>query len=244
MKNFENQLSETIYTQASSSYLTSNDGDILIPFTRSELVYFKDGATLAEKLVNVPTDADIRTLNFRLEEMENTIKRFRFDIGSTDNYYRLKEINNQADALYRQLNDIRVQIDRFNEVDGLISSADNRITTLETNFTNLHDNVNRVITNFDSTLTRINDEIDRIKDQLVTPPLVKPVTVQTDDFGSLLAIADMYEEMCTVVPTMSTGEVKQSIVDTYRKLYKAELKSLDDMPDHIKDYIIAELITL
>lgn len=233
------------YNQATSSYLTDGDDVVIIPFTRSEMVYFNDGYTLAEKVINIPTHADIDTINSRMNEIEQTITRFRFDIGSTDNYYRLKEINNQASELINQLIEIRSQINRFNEVDATVTGLDGRIKLLDGKVAGLQESVNTLTNNFNANMTRLNEEIRYIKEQLVVPPLPSPVTVQQiEDFSSLLAMADMYEEMCAAVPTMSSGDVKQSIVDAYRKLYKAELKSLEEMPDHIKDYIIAELITL
>lgn len=239
-------MAEQIKISAKSSYLKDRTGNIILPYTKTAFVFTDDNRNLSDVLTDIVTKNQYSELTTKLNDIMSEVDSFRYDIGSTSNYYLLKEENNKATGYINSLTKLRNELDVLDRIDNEIKSVNYNISQLSDKV-EVHD---MFISNQESVNTSINEKIDTINDKLniLEQNTLHSIDLENDNKEiintvlnveqnidlselSLKCIIELYELTNTDVAT-------PSIVEAYRYFYnKGEIK-IKDMPIPIQDIIL------
>lgn len=233
-----------------SCYLKDRSDNILLPKTDASLVTFTDGNTLEEKMNKVVDFNKLSELNDELKSIRENLTRLQYDIGTTANYYKLKEVNNNASELISQVNSIKNSIENFDNLELLVDGFNNRLKMVEERVNTNSVSLAEYIESATELLNNLMQRITTLEYNFEEFPNGKIVTVEKtvvqDESGllinSLLSTVDMYEVMCSTVNGFVNKEVPESIIDAYVSLYKLEIKKITDMPSNIQDLVSVKLL--
>lgn len=155
-------MAEQIKISAKSSYLKDRTGNIILPYTKTAFVFTDDNRNLSDVLTDIVTKNQYSELTTKLNDIMSEVDSFRYDIGSTSNYYLLKEENNKATGYINSLTKLRNELDVLDRIDNEIKSVNYNISQLSDKV-EVHD---MFISNQESVNTSINEKIDTINDKL------------------------------------------------------------------------------
>ena len=243
-------MANVVTIDGTSCYLKDRSGNILVPKTNSALVTFPDGDTLDEKIANIVDSNSLSELTTQIEDLRTQVNRLNFDIGTTNNYYRLRELNNDASKTRDDLISIKNDIANFNELLNRMTNLEGKVSALENQMTNLQQTVTNHNQTNESLVAELNEKVAELEKRIDDFPNGEIVNIEKievkDESGvlinSLLASTDMYEYMCATIDGFTNRPVKESIVNAYVDLYKLEVKRISDMPTHIQDLVTIRLM--
>ena len=236
--------------QGSSCYLKDRDNKILLPKTNSSLVVCNDGKTVEEKIEDIVDVVTLTQINAELTQIKEDITRLHYDIGTTSNYYKLKDINNKASQLIQQIEDIKSSIKNMENIEYTLNTIDSRFSNLQLQINNLYSDITTHSNNTEGLIQQLTTRLSELEKKFEEFPTGKIITVEKtvveDESGllvkSLLSITDMYEDMCDLINGYSNRTPKESVIDAYYQLYKMEIKQISDMPTQIQDSIAVKLL--
>lgn len=213
-----------------ATLLKTPEGEIKLPRTAAVLVQTSSGSNVETELAKLVSkdifNEELNSLIETFEEFSDTLKEFRYDIGTSANYTELALVNREASELYKDLKialeDMEVFIkweERWKEIQD----------TLEGDIDIIKTHINQI-------------EIDMMELTLRLKLLEEKESVITDvNLSSMLASVDVFEMM--INNNMVIDETKlDNITLIYTELLKMDVKGINEMPDIIKERIVKQLL--
>ena len=213
-----------------ATLLKTPEGEIKLPRTAAVLVQTSSGSNVETELAKLVSkdifNEELNSLIETFEEFSDTLKEFRYDIGTSANYTELALVNREASELYKDLKialeDMEVFIkweERWKEIQD----------TLEGDIDIIKTHINQI-------------EIDIMELTLRLKLLEEKESVITDvNLSSMLASVDVFEMM--INNNMVIDETKlDNITLIYTELLKMDVKGINEMPDIIKERIVKQLL--
>lgn len=213
-----------------ATLLKTPEGEIKLPRTAAVLVQTSSGSNVETELAKLVSkdifNEELNSLIETFEEFSDTLKEFRYDIGTSANYTELALVNREASELYKDLKialeDMEVFIkweERWKEIQD----------TLEGDIDIIKTHINQI-------------EIDMMELTIRLKLLEEKESVITDvNLSSMLASVDVFEMMLN--NNMVIDDTKlDNITLIYTELLKMEVKGINEMPDIIKERIVKQLL--
>ena len=213
-----------------ATLLKTPEGEIKLPRTAAVLVQTSSGSNVETELAKLVSkdifNEELNSLIETFEEFSDTLKEFRYDIGTSANYTELALVNREASELYKDLKialeDMEVFIkweERWKEIQD----------TLEGDIDIIKTHINQI-------------EIDMMELTIRLKLLEEKESVITDvNLSSMLASVDVFEMM--INNNMVIDETKlDNITLIYTELLKMDVKGINEMPDIIKERIVKQLL--
>ena len=213
-----------------ATLLKTPEGEIKLPRTAAVLVQTSSGSNVETELAKLVSkdifNEELNSLIETFEEFSDTLKEFRYDIGTSANYTELALVNREASELYKDLKialeDMEVFIkweERWKEIQD----------TLEGDIDIIKTHINQI-------------EIDIMELAIRLKLLEEKESVITDvNLSSMLASVDVFEMMLN--NNMVIDDTKlDNITLIYTELLKMEVKGINEMPDIIKERIVKQLL--
>ena len=213
-----------------ATLLKTPEGEIKLPRTAAVLVQTSSGSNVETELAKLVSkdifNEELNSLIETFEEFSDTLKEFRYDIGTSANYTELALVNREASELYKDLKIALEDMEVF--------------IKWEERWKEIQENLEGDI---DIIKTHINQiEIDMMELTLRLKLLEEKESVITDvNLSSMLASVDVFEMM--INNNMVIDETKlDNITLIYTELLKMEVKGINEMPDIIKERIVKQLL--
>lgn len=213
-----------------ATLLKTPEGEIKLPRTAAVLVQTSSGSNVETELAKLVSkdifNEELNSLIETFEEFSDTLKEFRYDIGTSANYTELALVNREASELYKDLKialeDMEVFIkweERWKEIQD----------TLEGDIDIIKTHINQI-------------ETDMMELTIRLKLLEEKEPVITDvNLSSMLASVDVFEMM--INNNMVIDETKlDNITLIYTELLKMDVKGINEMPDIIKERIVKQLL--
>ena len=213
-----------------ATLLKTPEGEIKLPRTAAVLVQTSSGSNVETELAKLVSkdifNEELNSLIETFEEFSDTLKEFRYDIGTSANYTELALVNREASELYKDLKialeDMEVFIkweERWKEIQD----------TLEGDIEIIQTHINQI-------------ETDMMELTIRLKLLEEKESVITDvNLSSMLASVDVFEMMLNNNMVID-DTILDNITLIYTELLKMEVKGINEMPDIIKERIVKQLL--
>ena len=221
----------TEYLKGVATLIKTPEGDIKLPRTAAVLVQTASGSNVETELANRITiseyQSEIEDIMGIIQEFQDLINDFKYDIGTSANYVELANLNREVTGKLDEFYDAIIKMDAF-------IVWDEKWEAIEIELKNAISELQDKVTKLENDTKIMETRLRNLEDK-------EEPTITDINLSSMLASTEVFEML--VNNNLEIDETKlESLTDIYTELVRREIKGINEVPEIIRKRIIRELL--